>query len=198
MSGKISSSSATSAAAYFFAHGYGHYSLGQIQEEKNGMDVQEIILLAAILSIGPFGKFGIANLLVRAKKVTQSTANSIAAMALAAMVALFVFCIKRSCYGLIYINISIILSSTTPRALMIGFRSKEDVDFRSSKFCWPKMLSAFGVTVVVFCEPFLCDHLAGVGGHFLFDMSLAIDAFVSLVVNEIDEKKNAAEKLKVK
>ena len=45
---------AVGAAAYFFAHGFGHYSLANAEDmEERDINLQDTLVLAAILSIGP-------------------------------------------------------------------------------------------------------------------------------------------------
>ena len=65
--------------------------------------------------------------------------------------------------------------------IMIGFKSKDDIEYRASRLHWLKMSAEVLVLAVILCEPFFCDQfVAKIGGHFVFDLSLALDVLVDL------------------
>ena len=72
----------------------------------------------------------------------------------------------------------------------MGYTSEQDVKLRSNDFSLYRMLSGMFVMVVIICEPFFCDvFFARIGGHFLFDLSLALDV-VTAVVMEGKNRRN--------
>ena len=76
----------------------------------------------------------------------------------------------------------------------VGYTSREDIAIWSSGFHWATALTSAIVIGVVVCEPFFCDEfVAGAGGHFLFDASLALDAVASTLVAVKEEKKEQRE-----
>lgn len=190
------SRSTVGTAVYFIAHGFGHYDVGQSDlTQERGMNLQDSIILSIIISVGPLS---MARKMVDAKKMTRSVANAVAAVLLASLVGLYFFYIKRPTYALLYINLSIFLSGYVPSCLMIGFKSKEDIAYRSSDFYWPQEIARFMVAAVIFCEPFFCDSfVASIGGHFVFDASLAFQALASLMKQQA-EQNCKEEKLKTK
>lgn len=179
-------------AAYLFSHGYGHYHAGtelaepgSTREERMG--TVDLLLLSAILSIGPMKG---VTCLVEAGKIGRRTANAAAALGLAVLVGIYALFIRRPVYALLYINISIILSGVLPRTLVIGYTSERDIAIRSKLFTWPRFLVDTFVIFVVILEPFYCDSfLSGIGGHLIFDISLLFQAVVYTVGNPtIDTK----------
>ena len=170
---------AMGAAAYFFAHGFGHYSLAVEENmEERDINLQDTLVLAAILSIGPLS---ITSQLVDAKKMNRQTANVMATLMLCILVGVYTIYIRRPSYALLYINISIMISQSFPKTIMIGFKSKDDIEYRSSRLYWLKMSAEVLVLAVILCEPFFCDQfVAKIGGHFVFDLSLALDVLVDL------------------
>ena len=181
-------SSLLGVAAYFFAHSYGHYDAGvtltgeQMNIERMG--IKDMIVMAAILSIGPFGA---ASNLIKSGKVHKTVANTCALLGLCLGVAVFATFLRRPCYALLYINVFIILTESLTRAIAIGYTSEQDVKIRASKFHSLSMASGSAVLAIVFCEPFYCDSAVKyIGGHAVFDFALAVNMFVEVGYN-IDE-----------
>lgn len=186
------------AAAYFFAHSYGHYDAGiNLTEEgaaKNTsmIGIKEMIILASILSVGPLASAGE---LIKAGKVSKSTGNACAVCGLATLVAVYALYIRRPCYALLYINVSIMLSISLPRVILIGCTSKQDVEIRASKFKWANTISGLAILVVIISEPFFCDGFVRyIGGHAVFDGVLAVDMFIQAFSSDDQADDKAASK----
>lgn len=180
-------------AAYFFAHSYGHYdaavALTGDQMKIERMGIKDMIVLAAILSIGPFGA---TSSLIKSGKVDKNVANTCALLVLGIGVAVFAAFLRRPCYALLYINVFIILTESLTRAMAIGYTSERDVKIRASKFRWLSTACGLAVLAVVFCEPFYCDSAVKyIGGHAVFDFVLAMNMFVEVGynINEVDAAK---------
>ncbi|KAL9185881.1 hypothetical protein ACHAXT_003658 [Thalassiosira profunda] len=188
-------SSAVGSAAYFLAHGYAHYEIGRtgVNGDRGGMGLIDSLGLAIIISIGPIA---MASSLVEAKKMSRSAANAVAAPILAALVATYHVYVKQPRYALLYINVSITLCAAVPKALLVGFRSEEDIHSRSSKFHWPGFLASALIVTVIICEPFFCEQfISSIGGHLIFDTSLALGV-LSDMVKEHGDRTNDEAKLK--
>ena len=90
-----------------------------------------------------------------------------------------------------------------PKLVFVGYTSDQDVKLRSNDYggLW-RMLSRLLVMIVLICEPFFCDTLfAKIGGHFWFDLSLALDVLTAVMMEgterrseevEVDEKKKVS------
>ncbi len=177
-------------AIYFFAHSYGHYITSQQQDQPqkdlSWERIQKVITLAAILSIGPIDA---ASTLIKAKKLPPQYAHIMASILLTVLVGIYeVYLSNNPSYALLYINISIILSKTLPKLLFVGYTTQEDVTIRSSShnaLLLSKIVSEMVVIVVIICEPFFCDMFFDkIGGHFLFDLSLALDVVAAVMVEQ--------------
>jgi hypothetical protein len=188
-------------SAYFLSHAYGHYDVGvSVVDEgflhEENIEVKNMIVLAAILSIGPLTA---ASDLVKAQKMSKATGNICAFLGLTMGVFVYGVFIKRPCYALLYINIFIILANSLPKSFLIGYTSQQDVEIRASKFRLSKAVSGLVVLAVVFSEPFFCDSFVKhIGGHALFDLVLAMDTFahfVSVAHEELVQIENIATKL---
>ena len=186
-------------AAYVLSHSYGHYVAGTELKDSievdRGLPTGDFITLAMILSIGPMRG---AEVLVEAKKVSRRVGNILAGLVLCILVAIYGFYIRYPKFALLYINITILMTSAVPAALTIGFQSDKDIAIRTSNFTWFKFLSSLFVSLVVFCEPFYCDSIvAGIGGHLIFDMSLVVYA-IAEVCGGKEEISDVSEKEKLK
>ena len=171
-------------AAYLFSHSYGHYHASAELSQPDSMDDDkdmlwnELFILAAILSIGPFGG---VDYLVEAEMMREgSVANAIAGGVLAVLIAIYAIYVRKPRYALLYINVTILLSQALPRVLAVGYRSNKDISMRAdAPFFYWNMAADFLVAAVVFAEPFYCDaFVSGIGGHLLFDASLLLNAIV--------------------
>ena len=97
--------------------------------------------------------------------MSRSAANAVAALILAALVATYHAFVKQARYALLYINVSITLCAAVPKALLVGFRSEEDILSRSSKFHLPGFIASALIVTVIICEPFFCEQfVASLGG----------------------------------
>lgn len=199
LTGKASLSTAGGVAAYLFAHGFGHFDASKMDitaDMTAELNLQETIMLAVIISIGPRR---LAKALVETNKMMKPAANAMVVAIVASSVILYKVYIQRPSYSLTYINICIVLSSRAPRALIVGYRSKDDVAFRSATFYWPRVFSVIALTCAIFCEPFFCDaFVAEIGGHFVFDVLLAVDQTVELVAATMEQTTADASSEKVK
>lgn len=165
-------------AMYLFSHGYGHYVAGTDIVEQEGMSIQELLILSAILSIGPMGG---AFCLTEAGKISKRTGNVAAAIGLVVLVGTYTLFIQKPKYALLYINISITGSTALPSMLAIGYTSESDIVVRSKFFTWPKFFANVFVTYVIISEPLFCDSfLSGIGGHLIFDISLLVQAVATI------------------
>ena len=93
----------------------------------------------------------------------------------------------------------------------MGYTSEQDVKLRSTESSLWRTLSGLLVLVVLISEPFFCDvFFAKIGGHFLFDLTLALDVLTAVVMEgkerrsggvdyeeEVEEKKKNNKKKKV-
>mmetsp|Transcript_28017 Transcript_28017/g.58375 ORF Transcript_28017/g.58375 Transcript_28017/m.58375 type:complete len:284 (-) Transcript_28017:1911-2762(-) len=195
--GKMPSSS-LGFASYFFAHAYGHHELSQKSNTREDEMIKpdEMITLACILAIGPWSS---ASFLVKSKKMSNTSANIFATVTLACLVSIYAFLIKNPKFGLLYINISITISALLPKMLLVGFRSEEDVALRTSGFHWASVASNLFVSCAVMCEPFFCDSfIKRIGGHFIFDLALAIDVIVKTFMVPKDIEIHFIGKMKTK
>eukprot|EP00984_Skeletonema_dohrnii_P006540 scaffold2349_cov74-Skeletonema_dohrnii-CCMP3373.AAC.4 len=182
-------------AIYFLAHSYGHYTFSTVTS-GNGNETQfsigetetistntikDTIILAFILSIGPLEA---ASTLIKSNKLSPPNAYIMAAAMLSTLVGIYhTFLQSNPSYALLYINISIILSISLPKLLFVGCTSQQDVMLRSNEVILPKIMSGLFVMAVIVCEPFFCDvFFARIGGHFLFDFSLALDVVMAVVL----------------
>jgi len=123
-------------AAYLFSHAYGHYVAGtelnqpgRMDDGEKDMAWNELFILAAILSIGPFS--GVHYLTKAGKMKTGLVANAIASTVLVIYIAIYIIYVRKPRYALLYINVTILLSSVLPRVLAVGYQSKEDVAMRA-------------------------------------------------------------------
>lgn len=185
-------------ASYFFAHSYGHHALSQKSNTRQNEMIKpdEMVTLACILAIGPWSS---ASFLVKSKKLSNTSANMFATMTLAGLVSIYAYLIKNPKFGLLYINISITISALLPKMLLVGFRSEEDVALRTSGFHWASVASNLFVTCAVMCEPFFCDSfIERIGGHFIFDLALAIDVIVKTFIVPKDSEIHFIGKMKTK
>lgn len=183
-------------AVYFLAHSYGHYifssTVDNEQQFTNDSEsitekIQSAIILSSILSIGPLEA---ASTLIKSNKLSPRLAYFMAGSMLAILVGIYHFVLFNPAYALLYINISIILSISLPKLVFVGYTSEQDVKLRSKDVSLVRMLSGMFVMVVIICEPFFCDvFFARIGGHFLFDLSLALDV-VTAVVMEGKNRRN--------
>ena len=185
-------------AIYFLAHSYGHYAFSSVDNEQQFTSdsesitekIQSAIILSSILSIGPLEA---ASTLIKSKKLSPRLAYIMAGSMLAILVGIYHFVLFKPAYALLYINISIILSISLPKLVFVGYTSEQDVKLRSNDFGLFRMLSGMFVMVVIICEPFFCDvFFARIGGHFLFDLSLALDV-VTAVVMEGKNRRNGVD-----
>ena len=182
-------------AIYFLAHSYGHYTFSSVYS-GNGNEqqfpisetetistntIKDTIILAFILSIGPLEA---ASTLIKSNKLSPPNAYIMAAAMLSTLVGIYhTFLQSNPSYALLYINISIILSMSLPKLLFVGCTSQQDVILRSNEVILPKLMSGLFVMAVIVCEPFFCDvFFARIGGHFLFDFSLALDVVMAVVM----------------
>jgi hypothetical protein len=171
-------------AAYFFSHSFGHYNAAALPMEEGSMQVKikDMIVLAAILSIGPLTS---VSELIKVDKVGKNVGNACAMLGLGAGVAVYVIFLKKPCYVLLYINIFIILAISLPRCFLIGCTSEKDVEIRASKFRWESAASGLMMMAAIFCEPFYCDtFISYIGGHAVFDFALAVNLLVRAVLEE--------------
>ena len=153
---------------------------GATQVENIG--TKDLIVLAAILSIGPLTS---ASDLIKSGKVNKRTGNTCSFLGLAAGVTLYAIFLKRPCYALLYINLFITLSISLPRCFLIGCVSANDVEIRSSTFHFASVASGLAILVVMFCEPFYCDSfMKHIGGHAVFDVVLALAMFIQVLSHE--------------
>ena len=155
----------------------------------------ELCILSAILSIGPFG--GVHYLTKAGKMKEGLVANAIAGAVLVVYIAVYAIYVRKPRYALLYINVTILLSLATPRAMAVGYRSKKDVSMRVDvPYFFANTSADLLVAAVVFLEPFYCDaFVAGIGGHLLFDVSLMVQAVVkasSYGREQIGAKKKSA------
>jgi hypothetical protein len=186
-------------AAYFFAHSYGHYDASVSLMEEGAaalqidiMDVQSVLVLGAILSIGPMTS---AAELIRVGKVRKNVGYGWAVLGLAAGVAVYAVYIRRPCYALLYINVFIILAMSLPRAVLVGCTTEEDVRIRAEKFKWANVLAGLIVLAVVLCEPFFCDEFTKyIGGHAAFDVVLAVDMLIGVLSSDEDKSHDVGSK----
>merc|ERR1719183_3495933 len=123
------------------------------------MEISETFVLAIILSIGPIRA---TSNLIQAQKISTTTANILSVTGTVIMVAIYQFYIQRRIYTLLYINVSILLTSSLPGILWIGYTSQNDIAARSSRhndntYKWFKLGASLLVIVAVFSEPFFCD-----------------------------------------
>ena len=175
-------------ASYLFSHGYGHYvaateliEAGSMDDNKM-MDVKDLAILAAILSIGPFGG---ASCLVKAGTTSKGSANIAAGLVLSILVGIFAVFVRKPRFALLYINITILLCLALPRAFAIGYTSEKDISLRADTPLY-NLHTATGLFVVtiIFVEPFYCDEfVAHIGGHLLFDVSLMVQSVVGVMVH---------------
>lgn len=183
-------------ASYFFAHSYGHYDAavslaeeGAASEVLDHVGVKEVVVLGAILSIGPMA---CAAELIEVGKVKKGVGYGWAVLGLAAGVAVYAVYIRRPCYALLYINVFIILANSLPRAVLIGYTTKRDVQIRAEKFKWANVLSGLAVLAVVMCEPFFCDGFTKyIGGHALFDAALALNMLIEVLSSDGEKSHDA-------
>ena len=173
-------------AIYFLAHSYGHYTFGSVNSGNGNETIKtntmkDTIILAFILSIGPLEA---ASTLIKSNKLSPPNAYIMAAAMLSTLVGIYhTFLQSNPSYALLYINISIILSMSLPKLLFVGCTSQQDVILRSNEVILPKLMSGLFVMAVIVCEPFFCDvFFARIGGHFLFDFSLALDVVMAVVM----------------
>ena len=175
-------------AAYLFSHAYGHYVAGTELSEAGRMDdgdkdmpLNQLFILAAILSIGPFGG---VSYLVKSGKMTEGwVANVIASTVLVVYIAVYALYVRKPRYALLYINVTILLSLAIPRVVAVGYRSEKDVSMRVDVPClYANTTTDLLVAAVIFAEPFYCDaFVAGIGGHLLFDVSLLLQAVIKAI-----------------
>eukprot|EP00574_Skeletonema_japonicum_P013134 CAMPEP_0201718838 /NCGR_PEP_ID=MMETSP0593-20130828/4275_1 /ASSEMBLY_ACC=CAM_ASM_000672 /TAXON_ID=267983 /ORGANISM="Skeletonema japonicum, Strain CCMP2506" /LENGTH=328 /DNA_ID=CAMNT_0048209225 /DNA_START=14 /DNA_END=1000 /DNA_ORIENTATION=- len=171
---------------YFLAHAYGHYKFSTVVntsdwEESTAEKIQSAITLSFILSIGPLNA---ASVLIKAKKLSPPHAYIMAGSIVTILVGVYYFILNHPSYALLYINISIILSISLPKLLFVKYTSEEDVQLRSKEGVLIRLVSQLIVLTVIVCEPFFCDvFFAGIGGHFLFDLSLAVDVVTAVLMD---------------
>ena len=102
---------------------------------------------------------------------------------LTVLVGFYHFVLYHPSYALLYINISIILSISLPKLLFVQCTSEQDVQLRSKEGGLWQLLSRLSILIVIVCEPFFCDvFFARIGGHFLFDLSLAVDVVTAVLL----------------
>lgn len=190
-------------AIYFLAHSFGHYALsgdgGDIEQQSTFANqslsekIQDVIILASIISIGPLD---IASTLIKAKKLTAQYAYIMAGTILTTLVAIFFTFIPNQSFVLLYINISIVLSIALPKLLFVGYTSDQDVMIRSNDAkTRVNILSGLFIMVVIICEPFFCDlFFARIGGHLIFDLSLALDVLADVMMGGDDDVDDLVEK----
>jgi len=206
-------------AIYFLAHSYGHYTFSTVvvnneqqqftsDSESITEKIQSAIILSFILSIGPLEA---ASTLIKSNKLSPRYAYIMAGSMLAIQVGIYHLVLFNPSYALLYINISIILSISLPKLLFVGYTSEQDVKLRSTESSLWRTLSGLLVLVVLISEPFFCDvFFAKIGGHFLFDLTLALDVLTAVVMEgkerrsggvdyeeEVEEKKKNNNKKKV-
>jgi len=182
-------------ASYLFAHGYGHYVAATeltepgSMDDNTMMDGKDMALLAAILSIGPFGG---ASYLVEGGTTSKGSANVAAGLVLSVLVGVFAVFVRKPRFALLYINITILLCVSLPRAFAIGYTSDKDISLRAdTPLYYLHTAAGLLVATVIFVEPFYCDEFVSkIGGHFLFDMSLMVQAIVGVMVHA-NSAKNA-------
>ena len=175
-------------ASYLFSHSYGHYVAateliepGSMDDSKI-MDVKDLAILAAILSIGPFGG---AKYLVKAGTMSKRSANVAAAFVLMILLGIYATYVRKPRFALLYINITILLCLALPRAFAIGYTSEKDMAIRAdAPFYYLNTAADLFVATVVFAEPFYCDEFVSkLGGHLLFDASLMVQSVVKVFVH---------------
>lgn len=172
--------------AYVISHAYGHYVTGTELVKPADMDADEVlplrdtVTLAAILSLGPISG---ANYLVKAGKMRQRYANTGAMAVLILLVSIFVLCVRKPRFSLLYINISIILTIHFPKVYAIGYTLEKDVVARADIPLWHLNVAVdIFLATILFAEPFYCDtFVASIGGHLLFDVSLLLQAIAQAV-----------------
>jgi hypothetical protein len=183
-------------AIYFLAHSYGHYTFSSVDNEQQFTSdsesitekIQSAIILSSILSIGPLEA---ASTLIKSNKLSPRLAYIMAGSMLAVLVGIYHFVLFNPSYALLYINISIILSISLPKLVFVGYTSEQDVKLRSKEVSLFRILSGMFVMVVIICEPFFCDvFFARIGGHFLFDLSLALDVVTAVVMEGTNRRLN--------
>ena len=154
---------------YMISHGYGHWTASQTQSQ---ITTPGAIALAGILSIGPINT---AKTLIDTGICSPKIAYYSATAMLAATTQIFVTFLKWEHLSLLYINLIITVCISTPRMLFIGFTRKRDIILRENiPFFWCKLLSNTAVLTIMIIEPLACDNfLKQLGGHLLFDISLA-------------------------
>lgn len=191
---------------YFLAHSYGHYTFSTVvnkqqftsDSESTAEKIQSAIILTFILSIGPLRA---ASFLIEAKKLSPLHAYIMAGSILTILVGLYHLILYHPSYALLYINISIILSISLPKLLFVQCTSEQDVKLRSKEGVLIRLLSRLIVLIVIVCEPFFCDvFFARIGGHFLFDLSLAVDVATAVLMEGsggIDDDDDEMKKVKV-
>lgn len=175
--------SAFGMASYLFSHGYGHYSVtlkGPLIYED--VPLKDVMVLAVILSIGPLHG---ATVLHKAGRFPNSkwAIHLGATLAVVALVLVFKMFIRQANFVLLYINISIILTMHMPLMIFVGYTTEADVAHRVDTHPWyfAKCFTRLFILCMVMIEPFFCDAFtARIGGHFLFDVSLFLDAAVDL------------------
>ena len=194
----LANSSATTArampclggAAYMFIHGYGHYWISGIESfDEIKQTLQEKLLLSLILAVGPMKA---ADTIEKSGFAFGTTTKT----NLRVGVAIVVFCltgfyemvVKEAKYGLLYINITIILISALPRAIFIGYTKESDITLRVDLRHWFwSQISKVLVNLLVVLEPLSCDiFVRQLGGHLLFDAVI----FISLVVFIMNDGKS--------
>ena len=195
--GDLPTSQLIPVAAYLFSHSYGHFVAGtelnqpaRMDDGDTDMAWNELFILAAILSIGPFGG---VNYLTKAGKMKEGlVANAIAGAVLVVYIAVYAMYVRKPRYALLYINVTILLSLAIPRVMAVGCRSEKDVSMRVDvPYLYANTAADLLVAVVVFAEPFYCDaFVAGIGGHLLFDASLLLQAVVKAI--SYDREKGGA------
>lgn len=197
-------------ASYLLAHGYGHYETSQIEslKELKQLDTRQLLTLAAILSIGPLGGMSVVQQRFFPDKAAAHHRlffyGSVIVADLA-LVAVYVYGLgQRHNFALLYINLTILFTGALPRAMLVGYTSTADVAKRVDPhpYFWSTMAGRAMINILVVVEPFYCDaFLAHLGGHFLFDVSLAWDAVIKAINEATVTAKHATQqgdKAKVK
>lgn len=174
-------------AAYLFSHGYGHFQVATRDPETftpGATPNSDLLLLAAIIYIGPISA-GKALTSVGGFEANTTLIKVVSVLAVVALVAGYKIFLDNPNYALLYINVSIMLTALIPRVMFIGYTQPNHVTHRVDEFgpyFWLRMATRLYVFAILMLEPFTCGTLVqGVGGHFLFDLSLVLDAVVDLV-----------------
>jgi hypothetical protein len=144
-------------AGYLFAHSYGHYDIMMRDETAPDemMWPSNIAAVSAILFIGP------------AKSALDSISVDVASPAVAwscalavegCIVYVWVVHIRKVYYGLLYINITIILCIMLTRVCLVGYTAQSHISKRIDMRAFTLKHSTVSIAILSAKQPFYCRH----------------------------------------